>query len=236
MTIHSTSFTCLAIETATELPSLALLHGEQFAVREARGLKAPSRGVFEWVSELLDETGTRLQDLDCIAYGVGPGSFTGVRVAVSLAQALGYACSVPLCPVSSLAALAAAALRTSAANAVGCCFDARMGEVYMAAYVRDRDYIVRPVLADQLCNPDAVTLPEGLQYLAAGPGWAAYPAMLERLHDSLQGVAPELLPSARDVLALAQPLFAAGRLVAAVDALPNYLRDRVASEPSRRNP
>ena len=235
MTIRSASFTCLAIETATELPSLALLHGEQLAVREARGMQSPSRGVFEWVRELLDETGTRLQELDCIAYGAGPGSFTGVRVAVSLAQALGYACSVPLCPVSSLAALAAGALRTSTANAVGCCFDARMGEVYVAAYVRDSDYIVRPVLADHLCGPDAVTLPEGLQYLAAGPGWAAYPAMLERLHDSLQGVAPELLPSAHDVLALAQPLFAAGRLVTAVDALPNYLRDRVASEPSGRN-
>ena len=235
LTIHSARFTCLAIETATELPSLALLHGGQVAVRESHGMRAPSRGVFEWVRELLDESGTCLQELDCIAYGAGPGSFTGARVAVSVAQALGYACSVPLCPVSSLAALAAGALRTSTANAAACCFDARMGEVYVAAYIRDREAIVRPVLEDRLCGPNVVTLPEGRRYLAAGPGWAAYPSMLERLHDSLQGTAPELLPSARDVLTLAQPLFAAGRLVAAVDALPNYLRDRVASESPGRH-
>lgn len=228
MTISATRFSCLAIETATELASIALLRGDMLAVRQARGMRSPSRAVFEWVSELLTETRTSLGQLDCIAFGAGPGSFTGVRVAVALAQGLGYARGLPLCPVSTLAALAAGALDASAADAAACCLDARVGEVYFGAYRRNQGEGVRAVATDALLNPDAVSLPGIDSYLAVGPGWTAHPQLAGRLGARLVGLVPEQLPSAADVARLARPRFLAGRVVAPAEALPNYLRDRVA--------
>ena len=188
MTIPSAPFTCLAIETATDLPSLALLRGESLTVRESRGLRAPSRGVFEWVRELLEESSVSLGELDCIAFGAGPGSFTGVRVAVALAQGLGYARGLPLCPVSTLAALAAGAFRRTTADAVACCLDAHMGEVYVGVYRRDAEEGVRALAPDVLAAPDAVSLPGDRAYFAAGPGWAAYPQLAGRLRGRFTGM------------------------------------------------
>lgn len=229
VTIYSAPFSCLAIETATEFPSLALLRGDTLSVREARGMRAPSRAVFEWVRELLEETNTSLSELDCIAFGAGPGSFTGVRVAVALAQGLGYARGLPLCPVSTLAALAAGTLRRSVADAVACCLDARMGEAYFGVYRRDAEEGVRALAPDALRNPDAICLPEAGTFLAVGPGWTAHPLLAVRLRARLIDVLPEQLPSAADVARLARPRFLAGRVVLPAEALPNYLRDRVTS-------
>jgi len=229
LTISSAPFTCLAIETATDLPSLALLHGNSLTVRESRGLRAPSRSVFEWARELLDESSSSLGELDCIAFGAGPGSFTGVRVAVAMAQGLGYARRLPLCPVSSLAALAAGAFRRTTADTVACCLDAHMGEVYVGAYSRDAVQGVRELGRDVLEAPDSVLLPGDGNYFAAGPGWAAYPQLTDRLRARLTGIEPDLLPSAADVARLAKSRFLAGRIVQPAEAQPNYLRHRVAS-------
>ncbi|MBL8201904.1 MAG: tRNA (adenosine(37)-N6)-threonylcarbamoyltransferase complex dimerization subunit type 1 TsaB [Chromatiales bacterium] len=229
MTIPSAPFTCLAIETATDLPSLAVLRGDSLAVRESRGLRAPSRRVFEWARELLDESSVSLGELDCIAFGAGPGSFTGVRVAVAVAQGLGYARGLPLCPVSTLAALASGAFRRTTADAVACCLDAHMGEVYVGAYRRDPEEGVRALGADVLRAPDAVALPGDWTYCAAGPGWAAYPQLAGRLQSRFGGLEPDLLPSAADVAFLARSRFLAGSIVQAAGAQPNYLRHRVAS-------
>lgn len=231
MTIPSTPFTCLAVETATDLPSLALLRNGSLTVRESRGLRAPSRSVFEWVRELLDESSVSLDQLDCIAFGAGPGSFTGVRVAVALAQGLGYARGLPLCPVSTLAALAAGACRRTTADAVACCLDAHMGEVYVGVYRRDAEAGVSALAPDVLAEPDAVSLPGDRVYLGAGPGWSAYPELADRLRGRFTGIELDLLPSAGDVALLARPLFLAGSIVQPADAQPNYLRHRVASVP-----
>ncbi|MEO8443618.1 MAG: tRNA (adenosine(37)-N6)-threonylcarbamoyltransferase complex dimerization subunit type 1 TsaB [Gammaproteobacteria bacterium] len=231
-TIVSRPFSCLAIETATELPGLALLRGDRLALREARGLRAPSRAVFEWVRELLLETETSLGQLDCVAFGAGPGSFTGVRVAVALAQGLGFARGLPLCPVSSLATLAAGAFRNSTADTVACCLDARMGEVYLGIYRRDATAGVVALVADALLAPEAVRLPGPGSILAVGNGWTAYPELLTHLEARLVDVLPEQLPSAADLAYLARPRYLAGQIVSPLDALPNYLRDRVASVPA----
>ena len=199
----------------------------RLVVREARGMRAPSSAVFEWVRELLDEAATSLTDLDCIAFGAGPGSFTGVRLAVALAQALGYARGLPLCPVSTLAALASGALKDTTAELAACCLDARMGEVYFGVYQRDAVDGVRALAADDLRKPASANLPEHGSVHAVGPGWSAHPDMAERLRSRLVTVDADRLPSAADVARLAMPRFLAGRVVSAADALPNYLRDRV---------
>jgi tRNA threonylcarbamoyladenosine biosynthesis protein TsaB len=204
-------------------------------VREVRGLRAPSRSVFEWVRELLDEANASFEQLDCIAFGAGPGSFTGVRVAVALAQGLGYARGLPLCPVSTLAALAAGAIRTTSANAVACCLDARLGEVYFGLYEKDDRFGVQSVGPDALLRPDAVSLPLHGTFLAAGPGWSVYPELTDRLRTRLAAIDPGHLPSAADVARLAESRFLAGRVVLAADARPNYLRNRVASRTEAGN-
>jgi tRNA threonylcarbamoyladenosine biosynthesis protein TsaB len=205
------------------------LRNGSLTVRESRGLRAPSRSVFEWARDLLAESSVSLGQLDCIAFGAGPGSFTGVRVAVALAQGLGYARGLPLCAVSTLAALAAGAFRHTTADAVACCLDAHMGEVYVGAYRRDAEAGVTALAPDVLADPEAVALPGNDHYLAAGPGWAAYPALAHRMRSRLIGLEPDLLPSAGDVALLARPLFLAGRVVQPAAAEPNYLRHRVAS-------
>lgn len=199
------------------------------AVREARGMQAPSRAVFQWVQELLAETGTSLSELDCIAFGAGPGSFTGVRVAVALAQGLGYARGLPLCPVSTLAALAAGALRNSVADAAACCLDARLGEVYFGAYRRDPEQGVVALADDVLLKPEDVSLPDTCSFLAVGAGWATYPQITARLESRILGYVTDCLPSAADVARLARPRFMQGGLVLSAAARPNYLRERVAS-------
>lgn len=229
LTIPSAPFTCLAIETATDLPSVAFLRGDLVAVRESRGLRAPSRNVFEWARELLDESAASLDHLDCIAFGSGPGSFTGVRVAVAMAQGLAYASDLPLCPVSTLAALAAAAFQRTTTDLVACCLDAHMGEVYAGFYARDPAEGVRALIPDSLVGPHALTLPGDGAFLAVGPGWAAYPALAGRLRGRFTGLEPDLLPSAVDVARLAQSRFLSGKVVPPAEAQPNYLRHHVAS-------
>jgi tRNA threonylcarbamoyladenosine biosynthesis protein TsaB len=222
-------FCCLAVETATEFPSLALLRGSQVAVRAAEGLQTPSRAIYTWVQELIDETGIRLDQLDCLAFGAGPGSFTGVRVAAALVQALGFARQLPVVPVSTLAALAMGGFQASQSQPVACCLDARMGQVYFAVYAPDDAEGVRAVQADALLHPADLSCANLPSCLGAGPGWLAYPELRVRLGGVLTGVEAGLRPSATDVAKLAYPKFRRGETVAPALALPNYLRDRVTS-------
>lgn len=211
------------------------MRGDVVLSREGPGLRAPSRQIFVWASELLRESGLSPASLSCIAYGAGPGSFTGVRLAASLAQSLGYAWNRPACPVSSLAAMASAALRQAAEEgrdlpqAVACALDARLGEIYLGLYVPDATMGVRQIVADALLPPEAVVLPEGKRWLAVGSGWAAWPDLVDRCAQQLERHQPRVLPTALDVGQLAAPRFVTGECVPASRALPNYLRDQVAT-------
>jgi len=227
--VKAPDFCCLAVETATDFPSLALVRGAQIAVRAAPGLQTPSRAIYTWLQELLEETGARLDQLDCLAFGAGPGSFTGVRVAAAMVQALGFARQLPVVPISTLAALAMAGFRASGGGAVACCLDARMGQVYFAVYAVDEEQGVRVLQDDALLQPDEVNCVGLSSCFAAGPGWLAYPDLRDHCADVLTGLDAELRPSAIDIAALAKPKFLRGQIVVPVLALPNYLRDRVTS-------
>jgi tRNA threonylcarbamoyladenosine biosynthesis protein TsaB len=217
----------LAFETATEACSVALwIDG---AVRERFEI-APRRHAelsLPWAEALLDEAGIAKSQLDAIAVGRGPGAFTGVRLAVALAQGIALALDRPVVPVSTLAALAMRAGED--AQHILAAIDARMGEVYSAAFTREGEDL-RALSAETVSAPGAVELPDdGMQWQGVGTGFAAAERVLEtRLHARLVRVDAAALPHAADVARLGAIAFARGEALPPERLEPAYLRNQVA--------
>lgn len=222
-------FCCIAIETASEQGSVAVSNGETvFPVRLADG-KDSSRQIFAAIREALDKAALDKADITCIAFGNGPGSFTGVRVSTAVAQSLAFALELPVVAVSSLAAIAVQAGRVHGIEPVAACLDARMGEAYMGIYRFDGNGLAVPVQPDHLVCPDDFVLEqEGV--MAAGPGWQAYPQMLENNAARIVASELDIWPAAAAVALEAHELFRQGEVLAAHEALPNYVRDKVAHQ------
>jgi tRNA threonylcarbamoyladenosine biosynthesis protein TsaB len=217
---------CLAIETATDRAGVALGGGERVFTCESTAGAVPSRLVYRWIEAVLATARCTLDDLGAVAFGAGPGSFTGVRVAAAVAQGLGYARGLPVWQVSSLAALAAAALRRSGMRHAVVALDARMGGLYVGEYARDVAGRLRAVRPDRLIDAQVRFEPLGGEVVAAGPGFAVAPGLLAGAAPA-GGVWPALLPGAADLLAVARDEPALRTVVAPAAALPNYLRERV---------
>jgi len=217
----------LAIETATEACSVALLHGEALIDRSEMAPRRHAELVLPMAEDLLAEAGIVRKQLDAIAVGQGPGAFTGVRLAISVAQGLALALDIPVVPVSSLAALAMQAPHDRAA--ILAAIDARREEIYMGAFRFDADGLVEPLDRERVLAAFALELPEAEAWNVLGTGWAACgSAIRERLPLPPRWADGDRYPQARDVARLAAPLFAAGKGVPPEQALPVYLRDKVA--------
>jgi tRNA threonylcarbamoyladenosine biosynthesis protein TsaB len=181
---------------------------------------------------LLSEAGLRLGDLDALAYGRGPGSFTGVRIATAVVQGLAYGADLPVVPVSTLAALAQGHYRTRGVTRSLTAFDARMGELYWGCFALDPERRMLPVVPEQVAPAEEVALPDGNGWHGAGNGWRVQGERLKaRLEGRLETVAEDLICEARDIAVLAAAEVAAGRTVPPEQALPLYLRDRVTAAP-----
>ncbi len=189
------------------------------------------------VQGLLQRADIALHELDGLAFGNGPGSFTGVRIATGVAQGLAFGAGLGVAPVSSLRALAQGVYRKHRHNAVLCAFDARMGEVYWGAFRADEGGIMRSAGPECACVPEVAPVPPdpAPAWCGAGPGWESYEAELQRqAGQRMDAVFPRVLPEAHDVAVLALAVFAAGQALVPEQALPNYLRDRVVSGGSGR--
>jgi len=226
----------LAIETATEACSAALLWDGELRLRYQIQPRGHSELILGMMDELLAEAGIRPQALDAIAFGCGPGSFTGVRIAVGVAQGAALGAGVPVVPVSTLAALAQRAYRESGVRRLLPAYDARMQEVYWAGYEVGAEGVVQVVVPEEVAAPQAVTLPSGEAWLGVGSGWRSYAEILtDRLGATrLQGVLPELLCSAEDVARLGACALASGAALPPERGIPVYLRNRVVSRPGDR--
>lgn len=214
----------LAIETSTEACSVALyLDGEVIARHEP----APRRHtqlVLPWADELLAQAGVRKSQLDAIAVGRGPGAFTGVRLAIALAQGLALALDRPVLPVSTLAVLAMQGQGSEVLAAI----DARMGEVYLGQFERDADGLTRAVGAECLVAP-ALAVPPDVPVHGVGTGFSAESgALVARLGGRLLDVDAGALPRAADLARWAAAAFLRGEAVAPDRVEPAYLRDKVA--------
>jgi tRNA threonylcarbamoyladenosine biosynthesis protein TsaB len=216
----------LAIDTATEQCSVALLIDAHCVERCVPTPRGHTELVLPMVQEVLSESGLSLQQLDAIAFGRGPGAFTGVRIAIGVAQGLAYALGVPVLPVSNLAAVAQqAAAQLNVGEQVLVCMDARMGEIYMGVFALAADGLMVAVGAEQLLPPGQLRLDTAQVRVGLGTGFRAYPLLREqcaalRLDDSA-------LPRAREIAQLAARDHAAGLAVSPEQALPVYLRDQV---------
>jgi tRNA threonylcarbamoyladenosine biosynthesis protein TsaB len=217
----------LAIETATEACSVALVHGETVIARSELAPRRHAERVLPMADELLAEAGIGRHALDGIAVGRGPGAFTGVRLAVSLAQGMAMALDVPVVTVSSLAALALEAPEDDAE--ILAVIDARMGEIYAASYRRDGAGGLIALDEERVCTAEALVLPQASAWNVVGTGWGTYQDVLrQKLGESLRSAESARYPQARHVATLAVAEFKAGRAQAAELALPVYLRDKVA--------
>ncbi len=216
----------LAIDAATEACSAALLLDGDILERFEIIGRGHAERLLPMTDELLTESGLTLRALDAIAFGRGPGGFTGLRIAAGIAQGLAAGSGRPVLPVSNLATLAAGAARTTGAARILACLDARMGQVYWAAF--DCGAAVPAAMTEErLSDPDAVSPPPGARWLGAGSGFAAYPAIAVRIAEALDDADGGLLPRARDMLGIAAADLAAGRGLEAARGLPVYLRDDV---------
>ncbi|WP_233843436.1 tRNA (adenosine(37)-N6)-threonylcarbamoyltransferase complex dimerization subunit type 1 TsaB [Dyella sp. 2HG41-7] len=217
----------LALETATEACSVALVHGETVIARTELAPRRQAERVLPMADELLAEAGIGKHALDAIAVGRGPGAFTGVRLAVSLAQGMAMALDRPVVTVSSLAALALEAPEDDAA--ILAVIDARMGEIYAASYRRDDEGGLIALDDERVSTADSLILPNLDAWNVVGTGWATYhDALRSRLGSAPRSADGACFPQAKHVATLAVREFKAGRAVAPEHALPVYLRDKVA--------
>ncbi len=216
----------LALDAATEACSAALLIDGAVSERYEVIGRGHAQCLLPMADELMRAAGITASGLDAVAFGRGPGGFTGLRIAAGLAQGLAAGAGIPVLPVSNLAAVAAGAERTSGASRILACLDARMGQVYWGAFVAEDGRLLARG-EERLSHPDELTLPAGGGWYGAGPGFGAYPVLAPRLGSQLAGLDVALLPRAADIARLAAADFQAGRAVAAAAALPVYLRDDV---------
>ena len=216
----------LAIETSSELASCALLRGGSVISRVSSGVRTHSQSVLPMIQELLAEAGIALKDCDAIAFGSGPGSFTGVRTACGIAQGLAFGAHLPVVPVVTLDAMALACHQRHGAAEVLAVLDARMGEVYWAQYRFDGGAAPVAVLPATLSAPEGVQ-PQGAP-VACGNGLSAYAAAFAG------GGFAEVMPHAEQVAQLAAIALATGATVTAAEAQPLYLRNKIAYTQAER--
>ena len=218
----------LAIETSSEVASVALLYDDRLITREATGVQTHSQTILPMAQSLLAEAGLKLRECDAIAFGCGPGSFTGVRTACAIAQGLAYGAGLPVVPVVSLLAMAHALRQGGGGNEVLAVLDARMGEVYWAQYRFDQDWHV--VSSPKLSLPGHVMV-QGSP-ATTGNGLAQYADLLPQSLRALPGNAA--LPHAAAVADLGRLAMKRGNGWTAIDAQPLYLRNKVALTTAER--
>lgn len=221
----------LALDTSTEACSVALsYHGQLLALDEVCP-QQHSKRILPMVQQVLADAGVSLSQLNGIVFGRGPGSFTGVRIGVSVAQGLAFGVDVPVYGVSTLAAMAQAAAKLKDSKQVIAAIDARMAEVYLAAYALDEQGLMQAISGEVAAKPAALPaaitdLAFNANVMAVGTGWQTYATELQATLPAT--IAADILyPSAQFMLPFANSAWQNGHFVAAEQAEPVYVRDEV---------
>lgn len=219
----------LAFDTSTEACSCALYLDGEVDERFIVAQKKHTALILPMADELLAAAELKPNQLDGLAFGRGPGSFTGLRIASGVAQGIAFAADIPVAPISSLATLAQAAYIELGTQKVLAAIDARMSEVYWGIYVLDQQQIMRCQGPEIVCAPDKISLPtaDG-RWHGVGSGWGNYSdQLMAKLGSAVQNVQGEKYPTASAMIPLALAAFAEGQMVSAEQALPVYLRNKI---------
>ena len=224
----------LALDTSTEACSAALLIDGEIKQHYKVAPREHTHLILGMIENLLQDAGLKSGDIDVMAFGRGPGSFMGVRVAAGVVQGIAFAHSIPVVPVSTLAAIASVAMQETGQSQVLAAIDARMNEVYWGAYSQNKDGQIVLQAEEIVVAPEKAPIPEQGDWVAAGTGWGSYgevlkPALGERCITCLE----ECFPSAEAIAKLAITAYENGDAVSAAEAVPVYLRDNVASKPKQ---
>ncbi|MDO9011493.1 MAG: tRNA (adenosine(37)-N6)-threonylcarbamoyltransferase complex dimerization subunit type 1 TsaB [Gallionella sp.] len=220
----------LALETSTEYCSVALWQDGIVLEHCERVGQKHSELLMPMLDAVLREAGCGIQDMDGIAYGSGPGSFTGVRIACGVTQGLAFGASLPVAGICTLLALAEA----SGQQRVIAALDARMGEIYCAVYEK-RGNVWSTVCEPCLCKPEDAPVVPGTGWFGVGSGFAEFGTVLHsRYSVQLSGVNTAAVPQAAAIASLGAAQFSVGRGMDAAAALPFYLRDKVALKTAER--
>lgn len=219
----------LAIDTSSEACSVALLYrhpkkGRQVLSRHEIAPKQHTSILLPIIHEILHKAGVTLAGLDAVAFGCGPGSFTGIRIAASVAQGIAYANDLPVIPISSLAATAQAANKIKGWQNILVAVDARMEQVYWAGYEMVNG-LARPVFTERLISPHGITPIPVAEWHGVGDAWSLFKKEIEtKSENKLVDMDMSIVPTAEAVLSLAAVKYEKGDMVEAADALPVYLR------------
>lgn len=224
----------LAIDTATEACSAALMIDGEIAEQFCVTQNGHSKLILPMIDSLLSEAGLQPIDLDTLAFGCGPGSFTGVRIATGVIQGLAFALDLPVVPVSNLAAVAQEFFDNNPENIAFVAMDARMDEIYWGVYRRNSAGFAALIGQEAVTPVNRIQFPE-VSGVGIGTGWKAYqPELSMRLSGQLIRHESENLPKAKAVARLGLVGFKQGLAVPAELAMPVYLRDKVAKKESER--
>jgi tRNA threonylcarbamoyladenosine biosynthesis protein TsaB len=221
----------LALDTATEACSAALFNDGELLSRFEIAPREHAQKILPMMDDLLSEAGLILKDLDALAFGRGPGSFTGVRVAASVVQGVAFAAELPVVPVSTLATLAMKGVDEGYDHVLAA-IDARMQEVYWGEYRVDEAGLPELVGEERVIPPGHAPIVLDTPAYGMGSGWGAYENALRQQAGSLLiAMDGDALPRAEEVARLGVAYFDRGVAVDAAEALPVYLRDNVAAKP-----
>ncbi|MBC8520108.1 MAG: tRNA (adenosine(37)-N6)-threonylcarbamoyltransferase complex dimerization subunit type 1 TsaB [Gammaproteobacteria bacterium] len=217
----------LAIDTVTEGCSAALLVGDEVVERFEITPRGHTQRILPMVDELLSEAALQLTALDAIAFDRGPGSFTGLRITAGVVQGLAYGASLPVIPVSSLAALAFASYRENQNRNILAAIDARMGEVYCGYYQINNQSLPELIGEESVLPPNKIKKLQG-PWVGVGSGFESYREELkEHLGENLVQMDGDALPHAKEIARLALHEFECGRVLSPEEAQPVYLRNQV---------
>jgi tRNA threonylcarbamoyladenosine biosynthesis protein TsaB len=214
----------LAFDTSTEACSAALYIDGEIISRYAVAPRQHAELILPMIDQVLAESGCTLNDLDAIAFGRGPGAFTGLRIAAGIAQGLAFSTNLPVIPISSLATLAQSV--TNKADYIAAAIDARMQEVYFGLYKSGT--VVTLIAEEHVLAPVDIRINNTAVCYGIGSGWIKYESILKnKFAGVLQGFEGQRYPDARDMLTIAIQEFRNGNLQKPEDALPVYLRNKV---------
>ncbi|MDO6764147.1 tRNA (adenosine(37)-N6)-threonylcarbamoyltransferase complex dimerization subunit type 1 TsaB [Agarivorans sp. 1_MG-2023] len=215
----------LALDTSTENCSVALHWQGEVLSKQEYSPRDHTLKILPFVEQILAEAGVSLKQLDAIAFGRGPGSFTGVRIGVATAQGLAFGADKPMIAVSTLQAMAQAAYLSNNSEQCLAAIDARMGEVYWGEY-HLQNGLMCLVDEELVIKPELLT-GNSQRAVAVGTGWQTYQELLCGQFSGAKVLESVLYPTAQNMLGYAQVAYNKGELVSAENAEPVYLRDKV---------